>query len=188
MKFLLLCISIFVVKIYFSQLTTNNKTLEIKGLFNLKDSSVLLVAKNISNSTILLNDSEKYYVDVNDYFVSSISLISNGISILEPYKSDKMLFKRLTPNSTCSFFLKYNNNFRKNNIQKKHYFFIDVQFIPIKENLYLCDGIYNEELVKFIKDEKLTVLNTEIEFKIGNIEECDFIELIPSQTTFVIDK
>jgi hypothetical protein len=149
MKFYLFIFIVLVTQITQAQISKlKEEIIEVNGLFNALDSSILLLIKSNSNSALIINGSENNYVDINEYLVSSISLISNGVSILEPHGSDKMFFKRLP------------------------------QYSPISDDFFLCEGIYNKDLVKIIEEKKLKVLTSEMWFTLDTFNNCGYVKLM----------
>ncbi|MCX6350243.1 MAG: hypothetical protein NTX03_00085 [Bacteroidetes bacterium] len=132
-----------------------NNLIEMMAFFNTIDSSICLRIKNTSDSVLVLNDKETNYRRINKNHVTDLSLVSTGVSLLQPGSGDLMHFKRLSPKSTYTITINKRDTSLINISTFK--LLIEIQYLTIPSNLYIRDNILNRDLLEIIAKENLNI-------------------------------
>lgn len=151
---ILCCFAIFgMVK---SQMLYQDKYVKIKGFLNEKvDSCIFFQIENVSDSILILNEKSINYVQVRkNEWSADLSLLTSGVSLLQPSFGHFMSFKRLSPREKYTA-VAYSFPLPSN--QDSFKLFIQIDYMPIPFNLLLVDNLLYQNFIDLIKNEKLKV-------------------------------
>jgi hypothetical protein len=175
-KIILITILLSVFSIVKAQVFYKNDLIEIKGYLNLLDSSLSVQIKNISDSTLILNGCEPKYFKIKDNFVTELSLMSTGVSLLQPGLGDIMYFKRLPPKSNYTITIEKNED-RLLDINQFNLLF-GIQYLVVSNDYFISDKIINKKLVEMVKEKKMKLYEYNLNLKISDTVNYDCIKLI----------
>ena len=120
---------------------------------------------------MILNDNGLKYVKIEREYVVDHSVISNGVSILQPGSQTKMLFKTLNPNLKCVFLAEKENGF----IEENSVLNMRIQYIMVPLGFTFVDGISNLDMNDIIESKNLDLFTYEGVVKAVSLENCSGI-------------
>lgn len=147
---------IIIISVSKSQTLYKDNFIEMESFFMIKDSSIIVRIKNVSDSQLVFNDKDVSYQKINTTFFSDLSLFKTGVSLLQPSSGEFMSLKTLKPNSIFSFTISKKSKDGVQNISDMK-ISLDIQFIITPSNYIVQNNIINSELSKYVKSRKLNV-------------------------------
>jgi hypothetical protein len=150
--------------------------IEIQGYLNILDSSLNIRIKNISDSALILNGREAKYFKIDENYVAELSLISTGVSLLQPGLGELMYFKRLLPKSSYSITIEKDEN----NILDTRLFnlLFGIQYLVVPNDFFIVDKMINKTFVEMVKEKKLRLYEFNLNLKISDKISSDCFKVI----------
>jgi len=159
-----------------AQVFYKNELIEIKGYLNMLDSSLYITIKNISDSALILNGCEPKYFKIRENYVLELSLMSTGVSLLQPGLGDIMYFKRLLPKSNYTIRIEKDGNCLID-INQFNLFF-GIQYLAVSNDFFISDKITNKTLVDIVKEKNLRLYEYNLNLKIANTISYDCMHFL----------
>ena len=155
------------------QFLFKDSLIEMESFFMVKDSSIIVRIKNISNYQLAFNGKDVKYQKISDTYFSDLSLFRIGVSLLQPSTGEFMNLRTLKSKSLFSFSIIKDI---QENISNLNVFEISirVQLIIAPSDYILKNNLINNELRKYVENRKLPVIYYNFKFKLAesNIDSC----------------